>query len=180
MKRVPQKVLRKARRIKLLLLDVDGVLTDGRIVLDDDGRELKNFDVRDGHGIHLLLKSGIDVGFLSGRFSRVVSLRAKELGVRIVYQRIYNKLEAYEKIKRQTRLEDEQIAYMGDDVVDVPVLRQVGWAVVVRDCWDSLPPIADYVTRQVGGRGAVREVVELLLRAQGKWQEAMKSYYDRS
>ncbi|MGE5303225.1 MAG: KdsC family phosphatase [Alphaproteobacteria bacterium] len=166
MKHVSLKVRRKARKIKLLLLDVDGVLTDGGIYIDNRGVETKRFDVRDGQGITLLQRAGIEVGFITGRFSEVVRFRAKELGVRIVYQKVQKKLEAYQRIKQKSRLEDESIAYIGDDVADIAVLRQTGLAVAVRDAWAEVKRHADYVTEADGGRGAVREVSELLLKAQ--------------
>ena len=119
MKRIPVAVRRKAKKIKLLLLDVDGVLTDGRIIIDDRGVETKQFHVRDGQGISLLLRSGVDVGFMTARSSKVVSRRAKELGVRIVRQGVQNKLDAYHAIRANAGLSDDQIAYMGDDVIDL-------------------------------------------------------------
>jgi 3-deoxy-D-manno-octulosonate 8-phosphate phosphatase (KDO 8-P phosphatase) len=165
-KHVSLKVRRKARKIKLLLLDVDGVLTDGGIYIDNRGVEAKRFDVRDGLGITLLQRAGIEVGFITGRFSEVVRFRAKELGVRIVYQKVQKKLEVYQRIKQKSRLEDESIAYVGDDIADIAVLRQTGLAVAVRDAWAEVKRHADYVTEADGGRGAVREVSELLLKAQ--------------
>ncbi|MCZ6563368.1 MAG: HAD-IIIA family hydrolase [Deltaproteobacteria bacterium] len=178
MKRIPAKIRRKAQRIKLLLLDVDGVLSDGRIVVDNEGEEMKYFDARDGHGIRLLARAGIEVGLLTGRYSRVVSHRARDLGIRMVYQKVFNKVDVYQKIKRRKRLTDQEVAYVGDDIVDLPVLRRVGLSIAVRDAWEGLKYKVDYVTEQKGGRGAVREVVEMLLHAQGKWGEVTKSYYD--
>ena len=178
MKRSPAKIRRKAQRIKLLLLDVDGVLSDGRIVVDNEGEEMKYFDARDGHGIRLLARAGIEVGLLTGRYSRVVSHRARDLGIRMVYQKVFNKVDVYQKIKRRKRLTDQEVAYVGDDIVDLPVLRRVGLSIAVRDAWEGLKNKVDYVTEQKGGRGAVREVVEMLLHAQGKWGEVTKSYYD--
>lgn len=178
MKRIPAKIRRKAQRIKLLLLDVDGVLSDGRIVVDNEGEEMKYFDARDGHGIRLLARAGIEVGLLTGRSSRVVSHRARDLGIRMVYQKVFNKVDVYQKIKRRKHLTDREVAYVGDDIVDLPVLRRVGLSIAVRDAWEGLKYKVDYVTEQKGGRGAVREVVEMLLHAQGKWGEVTKSYYD--
>ena len=177
MRRVPAEIRKKAQKIKLLLLDVDGVLTDGGIVVDNRGEEVKRFDVRDGHGIRLLMRAGIQVGLITGRSSKVVSHRAKDLGIRMVYQKVYNKVECYEKIKKKTGLKDQEIAYVGDDIVDLPILRKVGLAMTVKDCWRELKRVVDYVTAGGGGRGAVREIVELLLRAQGKWGEVTQGYY---
>jgi 3-deoxy-D-manno-octulosonate 8-phosphate phosphatase (KDO 8-P phosphatase) len=168
-KRVPLAVLKKAARIKLLLLDVDGVLTDGRIIIDDRGVETKQFHVRDGQGISLLIRAGVDVGFITGRVSKIVQHRARELGVPLVYQGVADKRAAYIAIKRKTKRSDAEIAYVGDDFIDLPVLRQAGLAISVSDGWPELFSVVDYVTKQKGGRGAVREVAELILNAQDKW-----------
>jgi 3-deoxy-D-manno-octulosonate 8-phosphate phosphatase (KDO 8-P phosphatase) len=164
-KRVPSKLRNRAKKIKLLLLDVDGVLTDGGIFIDAHGSETKRFHVRDGQGITLLKRAGIEVGFISGRSSNVVRHRARELGVKIVYQGVQNKVETYNRIKQKTGLKDGEIAYVGDDIVDLPILRRVGFAVAVRDCWSGIATAVDYMTRAKGGHGAVREVSELLLEA---------------
>ena len=169
MKTLPASVRKKAANIRLLLLDVDGVLTDGRIIIDDRGIETKHFHVRDGQGISFLKRSGIEVGFITGRSSKVVRHRAKDLRVSLVFQGVQDKLMIYEQIKEKTRLTDEQIAYVGDDIIDLPVLRRVGLAVMVGDGSAELKPYADYVTLAQGGVGAVREVAELLLKAQNKW-----------
>src|SRR5215204_6522259 len=124
--RVPAAVRRKAKKIRLLLLDVDGVLTDGSIVIDDRGVESKRFDVRDGQGIKLLQRAGIEVGFITGRRSNIVRHRARELGVKLVYQGVRDKADIYQRIKSKTGLIDDQIAYIGDDVPDLPILRQAG------------------------------------------------------
>jgi 3-deoxy-D-manno-octulosonate 8-phosphate phosphatase (KDO 8-P phosphatase) len=166
---LPVSLRRKAANIKLLLLDVDGVLTDGRIIIDDRGVESKHFHVRDGHGIVLLKRSGIEVGFITGRLSPVVGHRAKELQVTLLFQGVQDKLGVYERIKKKRGLPDGKIAYVGDDIVDIPVLRRVGLAVMVSDGSAELKPIADYVTVARGGMGAVREVAELILMAQNKW-----------
>ena len=175
MKHLSLAVQSKARKIRLLLLDVDGVLTDGGIFIDDRGIETKRFDVRDGQGITLLRRAGIEVGWITGRFSNVVRLRARELGVKIVYQRVEKKLQVYQRVKRRRRLADESIAYVGDDIADIPILRQTGLAIAVQDAWPGVKRHADYVTRAAGGRGAVREVAELLLTAQDCWKEITES-----
>jgi 3-deoxy-D-manno-octulosonate 8-phosphate phosphatase (KDO 8-P phosphatase) len=167
-KRIPTGVRKKAARIELLLLDVDGVLTDGGIIIDDRGVEAKRFDVRDGQGITLLLGAGIKVGFMTARSSKLVANRAKELGVSMLYQAVRNKVATYELIKRKTRLHDEQIAYMGDDWGDIPLLHRVGLALTVRDGWSGLRTCVHYVARAGGGHGAVREICDLLLTARGK------------
>ncbi len=176
MKRIPSTVRKKAARIKLLLLDVDGVLTDGGIYIDNLGVETKRFDVRDGQGITLLRQAGIQVGFVTGRSSKIVRIRAKELGVNIIYQGVKSKAEAYESIKQESRLADGFVAYVGDDVADVPILQRAGLAIVVRDASDETRPYADYITEAQGGRGAVREVCELLLKSQRSWERLLRPY----
>jgi 3-deoxy-D-manno-octulosonate 8-phosphate phosphatase (KDO 8-P phosphatase) len=171
-KRISTAVRNKARAIKLLLLDVDGVLTDGRIILDDRGVETKQFNVRDGQGIVLLMRAGIEVGLITARSSKAVRYRAKELNLRIVHQGIQNKITTYGVILRQLGLAETEIAYIGDDVGDLEILRRVGFAVTVNDGWEELFQSVDYVTEKPGGRGAVREVAELLLKAQNKWDSA--------
>lgn len=143
----------KLKHIQLLLLDVDGVMTDGSIVYDGNGLETKFFNVKDGHGIKMLQRSGIEIGIITGRTSPVVDFRARELGIARVYQGVLRKLESYDDIKRQTGLEDYQIAYMGDDVIDVPVLRRVGFSVAPADALPDVRSLVDYVTVLQGGRG---------------------------
>lgn len=177
MKSVPVSVRKKAEKIRLLLLDVDGVLTDGGIIIDNRGVETKRFDVRDGQGIVLLIRSGITVGFITSRRSDIVRHRAKELGVKLVYQGVQRKVDTYSEIKRKTGYADEQIAYVGDDIADLPVMRRVGLAVTVRDSGPDLKPRVHYVTQAKGGNGAVREVSELLLKAQHSWQKLIGRYF---
>ncbi|MGZ8477626.1 MAG: KdsC family phosphatase [Candidatus Binatia bacterium] len=173
MKTIPASLRRKAANIRLLLLDVDGVLTDGRIIIDDRGVETKHFHVRDGQGISLLKRSGIEVGFITGRSSRVVRHRAIDLRVKLLFQGVQDKLRVYERIKKKRRLTDAQIAYVGDDIIDLPVLRRVGLAVMVGDGSAELKPLADYVTVARGGMGAVREVAELILKSHNKWADLL-------
>jgi 3-deoxy-D-manno-octulosonate 8-phosphate phosphatase (KDO 8-P phosphatase) len=165
-KQISAPIRKKAEKIKLLLLDVDGVLTDGGIHIDDRGVETKRFNVRDGYGIKQLRSSGIEVGFITARVSKAVRYRARELGVRIVYEGVADKVDAYQQIKLKAGLTDRQIAYVGDDITDIAVLRKVGWAVAVRDCWPGMKRMVDYVTAAGGGRGAVREIAEVLLTVQ--------------
>jgi len=173
---IPAPLRHKARKIKLLLLDVDGVLTDGGIVIDERGVESKRFDVRDGQGITLLKRAGVEVGFVSGRSSVAVRQRARELGVKMVYQGAGSKAETYKRIKKRTRLKDENIAYVGDDINDIPLLRNAGLAVTVPDGWPGIRPVVDYVTEAEGGRGAVREISELILTAQNLWKDLIDKY----
>ncbi|NPV03240.1 MAG: HAD hydrolase family protein [Syntrophaceae bacterium] len=166
----------KIRKVSVLILDVDGVLTDGGIVIGDDGQETKSFHVRDGHGLKMIQRAGIEVMFLTGRKSRVVEHRARELGVRKVYQGALDKLAVFEEILHAGGLTPGQVAYMGDDVVDLPVLRRAGFSVTVADAHEEVLRAVDLVTQNPGGRGAVREVCEMILKVQGKWQDVMERY----
>ncbi len=159
------KILSAARGIKLLILDVDGVMTDGGIILDNQGNELKSFHVRDGHGIKMLLHSGIRVAIITGRQSRVVDIRAAELGIEDVIQKSYDKSRAYETLAKKYSLSDTEIAYMGDDIVDIPILERCGLPVAVADAEEEVKACALLTTKRPGGRGAVRELCDLLLQA---------------
>jgi 3-deoxy-D-manno-octulosonate 8-phosphate phosphatase (KDO 8-P phosphatase) len=166
----------KLGNIQLLLLDVDGVMTDGSIIFDANGLETKCFNVKDGHGIKMLQRHGIQVGIITGRTSVVVDIRARELSIDLVYQGALKKLESYDDVKRKTGLDDGQIAYMGDDVIDVPVMRRAGFAAAPPDALPEVLAVADYVTSRAGGRGAVREVCDLILRGRGFWDEVAERY----
>jgi 3-deoxy-D-manno-octulosonate 8-phosphate phosphatase (KDO 8-P phosphatase) len=166
----------KLKNIKLLLLDVDGVMTDGGIIYDGNGLETKRFNVRDGHGIKMLQRHGIEVGIITGRTSVVVDYRAKELGIDIVYQGALKKLVSYDDIKEKTGLSDSQIAYMGDDVIDVPVLRRVGFSAAPNDALPEVASLVDHVASKGGGMGAVREICDLILKGRGFWDEVVNRY----
>ena len=165
-------------KIKLLLLDVDGVMTDGRIVYLNDGGEAKAFDVKDGHGLKLIQRAGIRVGIITGRQSEVVARRAAELGIEIVYQGAKDKLKPFLEIIKELGLEPFEVAYVGDDVVDLPVMRQVGFSATVADAVDDIKPYVDLVTSRPGGRGAVREVCDLLLKQSGRWSSVTSRYFE--
>ena len=164
------------KNIQLLLLDVDGVMTDGGIIYDASGLETKRFNVRDGHGIKMLQRYGIQVGIITGRTSIVVDLRARELGIELVYQGALKKLESYTDVKARTGLDDSQIAYMGDDIIDVPVMRRVAFAASPRDGQDEARAVAQYVASRDGGCGAVREVCDIILKGRGVWPEVVARY----
>ena len=131
-----KEIKEKLTKIKILILDVDGVMTDGRIIMDNEGKEIKNFNVRDGHGIKILQRYGIKVAILTGRKSKVVEHRAKDLEIKDVYQKAYNKKEVFEKILKKHKLSADNAAFMGDDIVDIPVLKKVGFSVAVADALD--------------------------------------------
>ncbi len=160
---------KKLEKVILLVLDVDGVLTDGKIIIDDMGNESKNFHVRDGHGLRLLMRGGVDVALLTGRTSDVVKHRAQELGIEEVYQGIWDKEKTLEEILHKRDLVCDSVAYVGDDVVDVPAFKMVGFSAAVADAPVYVREQADYVTHKKGGEGAVREVCDMILRARGLW-----------
>ena len=173
---IEENLIQKIREIGLLISDVDGVMTDGSIIMDDMGHEIKKFNVRDGHGIKLLMRYGIDVILLTGRQSKVVEYRAKDLGIVEVHQGVFNKMDTFEEIIRSRGIACERVSFIGDDIVDIPVLRKVGFSVAVADAHEDVKRSVDYITASKGGGGAVREVCEIILRHQDKWGEVAQKY----
>ncbi len=167
---------RKARGVAVLLLDVDGVLTDGRIQLDERGKERKIFHVHDGQGIRWLLKAGIEVGIISGRSSGSVLARAGELGISLLFQDIQDKWAVVQGLLRNKGWNLKQVAYMGDDLADLPLLQRVGLSIGVPNGHPLTHRSVGYVTRKSGGWGAVREVAEEILKSQSKWKEIVNGY----
>ena len=165
-----------AARLRLLLFDVDGVLTDGKILLHPDGTESKRFDIKDGTGLVWAQRAGLKVGLLSARSSAATAQRAAQLGVTIVHQGVPSKLQAYDDILRRQQLTDAEIAYMGDDLLDLPVIARVGLSACPADAVDEVRSRVDFVSRSVGGDGAVREFVEIVLKAQGRWEALLRAY----
>ena len=168
--------MQRAERIKLVLFDVDGVLTDGKLLLQADGSESKQFDIKDGTGIVLAQRAGLKVGFLSARVSPPTQHRAAQLGVTLVHQGVSSKIETYEHIVDKLVLEDEEVAYMGDDIVDLPVLSRVGLAAAPADAAPDVRARVHWVSRAPGGCGAARELIELILRAQRAWESVLLEY----
>ena len=166
-----QEIEEKAKKIKFLILDVDGVMTDGSIILDNEGNEFKRFHVRDGHGIKMIGKAGIKIGIITGRKSKVVEIRAKELGITEVYQKIFQKSLVYEKLRKKYKCKDENVAFMGDDVVDQELLKRAGLSAAPADAEEEAKKYADLVTKRGGGRGAVREFTDLILKSSGLWKK---------
>jgi len=162
--------------IKMLVLDVDGVLTDGALIINADGSESKFFNMLDGHGIRMWQRAGLKVAFLSGRSSESTKYRAEQLEVDYCLQDCHNKLDGLENFLEQSGLSAQEVAYIGDDLPDLPPIRYVGFGVAVANAVDEVKQYADYVTTRRGGGGAVREVIEYILKNTGKWQELMKRY----
>jgi len=173
-------VEQKAAKIKLLLFDVDGVLTDGKILLHADGTESKQFDIKDGTGIIWAQRAGLTVGFLSARTSAATGLRAAQLGITLVHQGVTSKLESYEQIVDSLMMEDEHVAYMGDDVLDLPVLARVGLATAPADAVEDVRSRVHWVSAARGGHGAARDLVELVLRAQDRWDTLLAEYVEQT
>ncbi len=164
--------------IKIVIIDVDGVLTDGTIYIDAQGAETKGFHILDGTGIAYLHRVGIKTAIISGRTSKAVIHRAKELDIIDVYQGVVNKLEAYKEIREKYGFRDEEICYIGDDLIDLPILYRVGFPVTVANASPVVKQEAAYVTKARGGFGAVREVAEMIIKYQDKWHLIMKRYLD--
>ena len=168
----------RAARVKLLLLDCDGVLTDGRITLLDNGDEYKSFHTRDGHGLVLLHRAGLRSGIISGRTSSAVNRRANDLGISFVRQGTWNKIQDFTEIMAEAQVTPDEAAFVGDDVTDIPLMRRVGFAIAVADAVPEVRDAAHYVTQLPGGFGAVREVTDLILQANGSWTELMRRYLE--
>jgi 3-deoxy-D-manno-octulosonate 8-phosphate phosphatase (KDO 8-P phosphatase) len=164
-----QSIVQRAKKIKLIILDVDGVLTDGSIVLDNDVNEFKSFNVRDGYAIKRALNAGYTIALITGRYSKVVQRRADELGITEVYQGSLDKNLAYQEILTKYRFAHEEAAFMGDDVIDLVVMKQVGLPASPQDGDSSVIKEALFVSKNNGGRGAVREFIEFILKSTGKW-----------
>jgi 3-deoxy-D-manno-octulosonate 8-phosphate phosphatase (KDO 8-P phosphatase) len=167
---------RRAQKIRLVIFDVDGVMTDGRITIDDKKRESKSFDVRDGHGVKMLIRTGVKTAIVTGRSSKVVRHRAKELGIHHVHQGAVGKSEIVRLLLSETGIGPQEAAFMGDDLVDIPAMKAVGLAVAPSDAVPEVIAFAHIVTGRPGGYGAVRELCEFIMKAQGLWEEATRAY----
>ncbi|MCB2226608.1 MAG: phenylphosphate carboxylase subunit delta [Desulfarculaceae bacterium] len=168
----------RAAKIKLLVLDIDGVLTDGRVVYDQNGSESKFFDIKDGHGIKLLQRTGMGIVWLSGRASTPNQVRARELGIDELVEGCKIKLPEFQRLVSERGLTPDQAAFMGDDLIDLPPMRACGLALAPSDAWPEVKDAAQWVATLPGGRGAVRQACELLMKAQGKWEEITSRYFD--
>ena len=165
-----------SQQIECILSDVDGVLTDGGIVFDNQGIETKSFHIHDGLGIKLWQRAGYRFGILTARTSHIVKVRSAELGINLVRQGFEEKLPVAQQIVSELELAPEQVCYIGDDLTDLPVMRYVGWSVAVADAVDEVREQSDQITQSAGGQGAVREVIEYLLRAKGRWKDLIRHY----
>jgi 3-deoxy-D-manno-octulosonate 8-phosphate phosphatase (KDO 8-P phosphatase) len=170
----------KAARIRLFLFDVDGVLTDGTVIMHGDGSESKGFHIRDGAAIVWAQRAGVPVGLISARSSGATAHRAAQLAVRIVEQGVKSKLATYEQITRDARVSDEDVAYMGDDLLDLPVLTRVGLSAAPADAAAEVRERVDWVSSADGGRGAARELIEMVLRAQQRWDDVLRQYVSQA
>jgi 3-deoxy-D-manno-octulosonate 8-phosphate phosphatase (KDO 8-P phosphatase) len=168
--------LDKLKRIKLLLLDVDGVLTDGSVIYHDTGAETKVFHNKDGLGIRMLMDAGIEVGIVTGRTSRALRHRCDNLGISLVFDQVRDKTGVLEVISKQKGVGAEHIAFVGDDLLDIPLMKKVGLSVAVADAHETVVEHADMVTDAQGGAGAVREVCEAILKAQGLWEKVLARF----
>jgi len=171
-------ILEKAAHIKLVIFDVDGVLTDGSLFIGDDGQEYKAFNSQDGHGIKMLQKYGVRSAIITGRTSKVVEHRIRNLGIdpELVWQGQHDKLHGFAELLKQTGLQAEEIAYLGDDVVDLPVMQKVGLAIAVQDAHAFVLKHSHWQTPRAGGRGAARDACEMLMEARGVLQQELESY----
>ena len=166
----------KAKKIKLLMLDVDGVLTDGRIIYDSKGHDLKFFDVHDGLGVYLLSLMGIKTVLVTAKGSNVIAPRAKDMRVAAVYKDIFPKTKVLKEVLRRFHVSADAVCFVGDDLVDYSIMKRCGLSIAVSNACKDIKQVAHFVTKRAGGRGAVREVSEILLKAQGKWKKALKIY----
>ena len=171
-----ESLLNKAKKIKLLLLDVDGVLTDGRIIYDSAGCNSKFFDVHDGLGVYLLKKAGIPTILITAKGSRAIKPRARDMQVAAVLEDVSPKSSVFDKILKKYNLIPQEVCFVGDDLVDLCLMKRVGFPIAVFNACSEVKALATYVTKKEGGRGAVREVVELILKSQSKWDEVLESY----
>lgn len=174
---IAESVIERAKRVKLLILDIDGVMTDGRIVYSIYGDELRFFDVQDGLGITLLNRAGLKSIIITAKKSKIVKARARDLKISKTYNGYIDKEKALNKALRKFRITPEEVCFIGDDLIDLPVLRRVGFAVSVPNAVDDVKASAHYVTSRIGGRGAVREVCDLILRSQDKYELATSVYF---
>ena len=168
--------VKKIEDIRMLIMDLDGVFTDGTVMMHSDGSEAKRYSIQDGHAIKMWQRAGLSCAIISGRASKATTVRTEQLGIEYVFQGCLNKLPVFEQLLEDTGLKPEQVIYMGDDLMDMPVVKRAGFGVAVGNAVDELKEVADYITTKTGGDGAVREVIEIVLKSTGKWDDLMQRY----
>ena len=173
-----KEIIERAKRVRIVVLDIDGVMTDGRIIYSIYGDELKFFDVQDGFGITLLHRAGIKTVIITAKKSKIVKLRAKDLKISRTYQGFADKLIPFNNILKNFKINPDAICFIGDDLIDLPVLKRVGFAVSVPNAVEEVKSGAHYVTFKMGGRGAVREICDIILKAQDRWDIATSRYFE--
>jgi len=171
-----QQIVDKAKKIKLLILDIDGVMTDGRIYYGNFGDEIKAFDVKDGFGLALLRRAGIEVAIVTAKKSKIAKLRAKDIGIKWIYEN-HSKLKVFNKLLKKFRIDAQEACFVGDDLIDIPVLKSAGLPVTVPQAVNEVKTVSSYITRAGAGSGAVREICEIILKSQGRWEEVTKKYF---
>jgi 3-deoxy-D-manno-octulosonate 8-phosphate phosphatase (KDO 8-P phosphatase) len=169
-------IAEKLKQIRLVIFDVDGVLTDGSLIMGDDGLEYKAFNAKDGHGMKMLLASGVEIGIISARNSLVVANRMRSLGIQHVYQGQRNKLKAFADLKKKLKLDPKQIAYVGDDLLDLCIMREVGLPIAVQDATKEVIELSVIQTDSAGGKGAAREICEMIMQSQGTFDAILAKY----
>ncbi len=173
---LPERLRQLILPLRMMIFDVDGVLTDGKVIYTDQGTEIKEFDAQDGHGIKMLQRAGIEVALISGRACKAVEHRARSLGITRLYQGFKVKTQPYRQLLSDSGLKASQTGFMGDDLIDIPLMRRAGFSVAVPNAVRHIFPYAHYITRATGGHGAAREICEMILQAQGLWEKAMERY----
>lgn len=174
-----RQIINKLKKIKVIIFDVDGVLTDGKIIIGSDKTEYKNFNVKDGTGVTLGHYAGLKFAIISGRYSKVISIRAKELGINHVFQNVVEKITSYENLKRKLKLKDDEICFIGDEIIDIPIMEKCGFSAAPSDCVKEVKKIVHYTCKNKGGEGCVREVIEMTIKAQGQWERTLSKYLRR-
>ena len=171
-------IKKKARNIKLLIMDVDGVLTPAYIIIDGLGREIKVFNVQDGFGIMLWRRAGLKTAIITAGKSPAIRKRASMLKIDALYEKAFNKREAYGELKKRFKVSDNEVSFIGDDLIDLPILKKVGLACSVPNCNDEIRDHVDYISKRMGGKGAVREIIDILLKSKGLWKDVTKDFFE--
>ena len=175
---IPNEIIERAKRVKVFIVDIDGVMTDGRIVYSGYGDELRFFDVQDGFGITLLNRAGIKTVIITAGKSKIVKHRARDLKVSSTYHGFMDKIDAFNDLLKRFKVTPEEVCFIGDDLIDIPILKRAGFAVAVPNAVDEVKKLAHHITANKGGRGAVREICDLILKSQDKWELVTSKYFE--